>query len=845
MSEIYSAAISLSQNGAGLGDGDESNFFALGNLSMTISIAVDSSGYVIGSGTLAGQYSGYAIGEQDNDDDGFSDYANNTPFSVNGSGGGVTFSTTFGNGGFFSFQGTLPTSGTTISGTATLTDYTNGTTLSGPMTLSVSNPPAVASLLDMANFANDVYDATPNGVPGWTASAPIQTALGQIVNYSNADGSQVVIAVEGTVLSNVTGDDWTDLTAFPSGNPTSGLTAYVAALVSDIQQVLAANPHAAISLTGHSLGGAVAQMVGEYTGFATTTFNAPGAQDLYASTAIQNALAPLKNDVSATTGPNINYRTQGDLVSLVGAPIGNTQTIVPASGASDTVWNVLTNHSIETTISNLQNPATTLADGSVEPNSNIQGLANALFATGHAIITPISATVEAVTAPVTATPDFLGNDYSAWIDPVAGAVHVFTVNPGAPLIKSVTFVADPNFATYEVWGQTASGWSAPQFVQPGESAAFLSGTTGIMYEGVSATGQPVAGADPNLFYAVFAGAGTVSGTLSAEAACFARGTRLLTERGAVAIEALRIGDLLPTADGDAMLPVIWIGHRRVDCRCHPAPRRVWPVRVRAHAFGHGLPARDLRLSPDHAVRCGDFLIPVRCLVNGATVVQEAVADITYFHVELPRHALILAEGLPAESYLDLGNRGAFANGGGAIALHPDFAARLWQDRGCAELVMGGTELAAARARLLVQAALLGHDVTEDAGLRIAAAGRNLRPDRRGDVARILLPSGLARIRLRSAICIPGTAHPAAEETAPFGIAVTALLLDRQAVPLDDPRLGEGWHDEADGRRWTDGDAVLSVGGAREVLLRVAPGARYWAGAAPRATSAAGSGRASR
>jgi hypothetical protein len=40
---------------------------------------------------------------------------------------------------------------------------------------------------------------------------------------------------------------------------------------------------------------------------------------------------------------------------------------------------------------------------------------------------------------------------------------------------------------------------------------------------------------------------------------------------------------------------------------------------------------------------------------------------------LPRHAVILAEGLPAESYLDTGNRAAFSNGGDAIAAHPEFA----------------------------------------------------------------------------------------------------------------------------------------------------------------------------
>ncbi|MEJ0018702.1 MAG: Hint domain-containing protein [Acetobacteraceae bacterium] len=147
------------------------------------------------------------------------------------------------------------------------------------------------------------------------------------------------------------------------------------------------------------------------------------------------------------------------------------------------------------------------------------------------------------------------------------------------------------------------------------------------------------------------------------------------------------------------VPVTWIGHRRVDCARHPAPRRVWPVRVAAHAFGAGRPERDLYLSPDHALYVDEVLIPVKYLVNGTTVAQVVRRSVRYYHVELPRHAILLAENLAAESYLDTGDRSGFANGGGAVALHPDFASRIWEAQGCAPLVVAGPKLAAARARL--------------------------------------------------------------------------------------------------------------------------------------------------
>jgi hypothetical protein len=152
------------------------------------------------------------------------------------------------------------------------------------------------------------------------------------------------------------------------------------------------------------------------------------------------------------------------------------------------------------------------------------------------------------------------------------------------------------------------------------------------------------------------------------------------------------------------MAVRWLGHRDIACARHPRPHEVWPVRVRAGAFQPGVPSRDLLLSPDHALFLAPpgmrpVLVPVRCLIDGASVVQERVHRITYWHVELEHHAVLLAEGLPCESFLDTGNRSAFANGGAAMQLHPDFAARAWAARACAPQVRGGAAVAWARAWL--------------------------------------------------------------------------------------------------------------------------------------------------
>jgi hypothetical protein len=188
--------------------------------------------------------------------------------------------------------------------------------------------------------------------------------------------------------------------------------------------------------------------------------------------------------------------------------------------------------------------------------------------------------------------------------------------------------------------------------------------------------------------------------------CFAAGTRIETARGPVAVERLRVGDRVRTDSGD-FAAVRWLGHRGVDCCRHPRPEDVWPVRVAAHAFGLGRPHRALLLSPDHAVYCDGVLIPVRYLLNGATVRQERRRSVTYWHVELPRHSVLLAEGLPCESYLDSGNRCAFANGGTVVLAHPDFARAAWAVEGCAPLVTEGPARDLVYRRLLAQARALG------------------------------------------------------------------------------------------------------------------------------------------
>jgi T5SS/PEP-CTERM-associated repeat protein len=182
-----------------------------------------------------------------------------------------------------------------------------------------------------------------------------------------------------------------------------------------------------------------------------------------------------------------------------------------------------------------------------------------------------------------------------------------------------------------------------------------------------------------------------------EAPCFAAGTRIATARGEIAVEAIGVGERVQVLLGDGFSEVIWVGRREVDCARHPQPRKVWPVRIAAGAFGPNRPGKELFLSPDHAVYVEDVLIPIKHLINGRTIVQVPLRHVTYHHLELAAHDVLLAEGLPAESFLDMRDGSNYANRPGPTRLYPDFSARMWEAFGCARLVVTGPEFSAARA----------------------------------------------------------------------------------------------------------------------------------------------------
>jgi hypothetical protein len=155
-----------------------------------------------------------------------------------------------------------------------------------------------------------------------------------------------------------------------------------------------------------------------------------------------------------------------------------------------------------------------------------------------------------------------------------------------------------------------------------------------------------------------------------EISCFLPGTRILGPKGPVAIETLRVGDSVMTSSG--IQRVRWIGHSLHHRQGDDWPVALRPVRIRRSALAHNLPDADLLVSRQHSLFLDGVLIPAGQLINGTTIVEDANSQATslqLFNIELDRHEVILANGLPVETFLASRGRAHFANAAEYIQLY--------------------------------------------------------------------------------------------------------------------------------------------------------------------------------
>src|SRR6201999_3052108 len=96
-----------------------------------------------------------------------------------------------------------------------------------------------------------------------------------------------------------------------------------------------------------------------------------------------------------------------------------------------------------------------------------------------------------------------------------------------------------------------------------------------------------------------------------------------------------------------------------------------PVIVLRGALADNVPRRDLRVTKGHVLLVDGVLIPVEFLVNHHSICwDDRAQEVAVYHVELDRHDVLIANGAPAESYRDDGNRWLFQNANSGWHLPP-------------------------------------------------------------------------------------------------------------------------------------------------------------------------------
>jgi len=169
----------------------------------------------------------------------------------------------------------------------------------------------------------------------------------------------------------------------------------------------------------------------------------------------------------------------------------------------------------------------------------------------------------------------------------------------------------------------------------------------------------------------FTARGAEDDTLTINVICFAAGTEISTPDGGQTGETLCIGDLINTADG-RRVPVKWIGRQSLSALFGGAAL-VEPVQISAGALGNGLPQTDLVVTADHGMVIDGLVVNASALINGSTIRfvphADLPAQLVVYHIETEGHEVILANGAPSETYLDIPGREVFDNYAEYLALY--------------------------------------------------------------------------------------------------------------------------------------------------------------------------------
>jgi Hint domain len=322
---------------------------------------------------------------------------------------------------------------------------------------------------------------------------------------------------------------------------------------------------------------------------------------------------------------------------------------------------------------------------------------------------------------------------------------------------------------------------------------------------------------------------TLTVTDNVVALCFLAGTHIATPVSEVPVENLATGDKVLNLAGE-IRRIVWIGTGK-SLATRGRRTAATPIIVRKGALAPNVPYQDLHVTKGHSFYLDGVLIPVEFLVNHRSILwDDRAQEVTVYHIELESHDVLLANGAPAESYRDDGNRWLFQNANSGWHLPPQ--------EPYAPVLTGGPVVDAVWRRLLDRAGPRpGLPLTDDPDVHLRVDGVRVDGARFGNRCVFKLQSVPDEVRLVSRAASPAELGLARDPRV-LGVAVQRVELWQgpkvRVVDAADERLTDGFHSyEPDGGiRWTDGDAQLPIGvigefvGAMEVVVHLGGATQY-------------------
>lgn len=143
--------------------------------------------------------------------------------------------------------------------------------------------------------------------------------------------------------------------------------------------------------------------------------------------------------------------------------------------------------------------------------------------------------------------------------------------------------------------------------------------------------------------------------------CFTPGTLVQVPNGQSLVEDLRVGDLVQTKDNGPQA-IEWIGRRDISGARLFAMPELRPIRIEASAFTHDGSGGVFSVSPHHRLlirgrparalfNTPEVLVMAQDLIDGDFIRRDMMAqNVRYIHLMLPRHEILFANGVEAESF---------------------------------------------------------------------------------------------------------------------------------------------------------------------------------------------------